>query len=186
MLIWVLRSRQLEEVSILRNFSLDPHPHVIDFVDSWEHKDRLYIRTELAKCGDLSRFLLSLGDLSGLGEARIWKTLVELSSGLQHVHSHNVLHLDIKPSNILIKRDGSLKIADFGVSSISSPEGRAADLSPALPSTGEDGGFVWTGQQSEGLVRSPMLDREVEGDREYLSPEALSDGQVGRAADVFS
>jgi mitosis inhibitor protein kinase SWE1 len=178
--------RQLEEVSILRNLSVEPHPHVIDFIDSWEHNDRLFIRTELAECGDLSRFLLSLGDYAGMGEAQVWKTLVELSSGLRHIHGQNVLHLDIKPSNILITYAGSLKIADFGVSTILGPEGYAADLSPALPSTGQDGGFVWTDRQAVGLVRSPILDREVEGDREYLSPEALGDGQVGREADVFS
>lgn len=159
---------------------------MISFIDSWEHNDRLYIRTDLAECGDLSRFLTSLGDYSGLDEARVWKTLSELSSGLQHIHSHNVLHLDIKPSNILITRIGSLKIADFGLSTISSPEGHAADLSPALPSAGKDGGFVWH-EASFGVAGpSPILDREVEGDREYLSPEALGDGQVGREADLFS
>lgn len=156
-------------------------------MDSWEHNDRLYIRTELAECGDLSRFLLSPGDYAGLGEARVWKTLIELSSGLRHVHNHNVLHLDLKPSNILITRTGSLKIADFGMSTISCPEGHAADLSPALPSTGNDGAFVWSdNKQVGGFVPSPIMDREVEGDREYLSPEALGDGQVGREADVFS
>ena len=178
--------RQLEEISILRNFSVDPHPHIIAFIDSWEQKDRLHIRTEIADCGDLSRFLLSVGDRAGLGEARVWKTLVELSSGLQHVHSHHVLHLDIKPSNILITRSGALKIADFGVSTISSAEGLAGDLSPALPSLGQDGEFVWTDKQAGGFVPSPIIDREVEGDREYLCPEALGDGQVGREADVYS
>ena len=117
----------------------------------------------------------------------MWKSLVELSAGLQHVHSHNFLHLDIKPSNILITRRGALKLADFGVSTISSAEGRAASLSPALPSTGMDGGFIWTDGGRAGVpVPSPILDREVEGDREYLCPEALGDGQVGRGADVFS
>lgn len=178
--------RQLEEVSILRNFSVNPHPNIIHFIDSWEQKDRLHIRTELAECGDLSRFLLSVGDRAGLGEAQVWKTLVELSSGLQHVHGLHVLHLDIKPSNILITRGGALKIADFGVSTISSAEGFAADLSPALPSVGEDGEFVWTDMQTAGFVPSPIIDREVEGDREYLCPEALGDEQVGREADVFS
>ena len=112
--------------------------------------------------------------------------LVELSSGLHHVHGHNVLHLDVKPSNILVTRTGSLKIADFGVSTVSSPEGHAADLSPALPLAGKDGGFIWTDKQVGGPVPSPILDREVEGDREYLCPEVLGDGQVGREADVFS
>jgi mitosis inhibitor protein kinase SWE1 len=168
-------------VSILRSLSLDPHPNVINFIDSWEHVRRLYIRTELVECGDLARFLEALSDSGGLGEARVWKTLVELSSALAHVHSHNLLHLDVKPSNILITSAGSLKLADFGMSTITNAEGRAADLSPALPQL-EDGEFVW---REEGTMPSPVIDREIEGDREYLCPEALGDEPVGRPADVY-
>lgn len=174
--------RQLEEVSILHSLSLDPHPNVIQFIDSWEHARRLYIRTELAECGDLARFLEALGDTGGIGESRCWKVLVVLSGAIQHVHNHDLLHLDIKPSNILITMSGSLKLADFGMSTVSSPEGQAvASLSPALPQM-EGGEFVW---RQEGTMPSPIVDREVEGDREYLCPEALGDGPVGRPADVY-
>lgn len=185
--------RQLEEVSILHSLSLDSNPHLIHFVDSWEHRNRLYLRTELAECGDLSRFLDALGDTGGLGETRCWKLLSELSLALKHVHAHNILHLDVKPSNVLITRSGSLKLADFGMSTISDLAGRAADLSPALPLLGSDGGFVWSEIDSDKpeersiiTVPSPIVDREVEGDREYLCPEALGDGAVGREADIFS
>jgi mitosis inhibitor protein kinase SWE1 len=174
--------RQLEEVSILHSLSLDPHPNVIQFIDSWEHARRLYIRTELAECGDLARFLEALGDTGGIGESRCWKILIELSGAIQHVHNHDLLHLDIKPSNILITMLGSLRLADFGMSTVSSPEGQAvASLSPALPQM-EGGEFVW---RQEGTMPSPIVDREVEGDREYLCPEALGDGPVGRPADVY-
>ncbi|RSH85623.1 hypothetical protein EHS25_003762 [Saitozyma podzolica] len=166
------RLRQLEEVSILHSLSLNPHSNVIQFIDSWEHARRLYIRTELAECGDLARFLEALGTRAALANPAI-----------QHVHNHDLLHLDIKPSNILITMSGSLKLADFGMSTVSSPEGQAvASLSPALPQM-EGGEFVW---RQEGTMPSPIVDREVEGDREYLCPEALGDGPVGRPADVYS
>lgn len=136
-------------------------------------------------CGDLSRFLAALGDNNGLGEARVWKTLDELAAGISHIHGHNYLHLDLKPSNVLITSAGSLKIADFGMSTLSSAEGSMVPLSPALPDIEADGGFVWATKTGELGIESPILDREIEGDREYLCPEALAGGSVGRPADVY-
>lgn len=180
------RLRQVEEVSILRDLSLHPHKHVLSYIDSWETPSpagKLYIRTELAECGDLSRFLFALGDTGGLGEARVWKTLFELSSALEHIHARGYLHLDIKPSNVLITRDGGLKMGDFGMSTLILGEGT---MSPALPDVGQDGRFEWLAPEDEGrITKSPIIDREVEGDREYLCPEAL-EGNVGIEADVFS
>ncbi|KAK8854579.1 hypothetical protein IAR55_003318 [Kwoniella newhampshirensis] len=200
------RLRQLEEVSILRQLSFDPHPNIIKYFDSWESHSRLYIRTAMAECGDLSRFLSLLGDTGGLGEARVWKTLVELADGIEHIHKHSFLHLDIKPSNILINQQGGLVIADLGMAVIcgEGPEGKVmSGLSPALPERDERGGFMWETTQNiavhtgsaggasndagvVSVIPSPIIDREVEGDREYLCPEALGDEEVGKGADVFS
>ncbi|ORX38288.1 hypothetical protein BD324DRAFT_588590 [Kockovaella imperatae] len=182
------RLRQLEEVSILRQLSLDPHANILTFVDSWEHSNRLFIRTELASCGDFATFLLTIADAGAMGEARLWKTLYELSLGLKHIHSNHFVHLDLKPSNILITQSGSLKIADFGMSLLVASNGEIGGVSPALPKSGNDGEFLWSDACTEGVVPvpSPILDREVEGDREYLCPEALSERTVGAAADMYS
>ncbi|KAM9938862.1 hypothetical protein OXX80_001636, partial [Metschnikowia pulcherrima] len=51
-----------------------------------------------------------------LDEFRVWKILIEIVSGLKYIHSKNYLHLDLKPANIFITFDGSLKIGDFGLS----------------------------------------------------------------------
>jgi mitosis inhibitor protein kinase SWE1 len=214
--------RQLEEASILRQLSLDPHPNIVRFIDSWEHCGRLYIRTELAPYGDLSTFLEAMtgagdGGGGGLGEIRVWKTLIELGEAINHVHANGLLHLDIKPSNVLIREDGGLMLGDFGMATVAS-EGSQLGLSPVLPEEGPDGGFIWDIEESKGdldgvndgaqkgdelvasscsevvgsckssrtvnVVMSPMIDREHEGDREYLCPEALK-GEVGKAADIF-
>ncbi|WWC63567.1 uncharacterized protein I303_106171 [Kwoniella dejecticola CBS 10117] len=213
------RLRQLEEVSILRQLSLTPHANVVTYIDSWESSSRLFIRTSLSECGDLSKFLGLLGDFGGLGEERVWKSLIELASGLKHIHENNFLHLDLKPSNILINRDGGLVIADLGMAVICSndSEGRILEgLSPALPEKDDQGGFIWqtstsvpisdsnsdsasgsvmavtpdekqqNGSSSIDLIPSPIIDREFEGDREYLCPEALSGEPIGKGADVFS
>ncbi|PWN18129.1 kinase-like protein, partial [Microstroma glucosiphilum] len=108
------RLRHLEEVDILRH--LGGHANVISLVDAWEEDSHLFIQTELCPLGTLSFFLEGYGYLVGtLDEPRLWKVLAELSSGLQHIHSHGVLHLDLKPANIFVTEIGSLKIGDFGL-----------------------------------------------------------------------
>lgn len=192
------RLRQLEEIAILRELSLDPHPNVIQYIDSWESHSRLYILTILVDCGDLSTFLSLLSDHGGIREARVWKSLVELAEGIDHIHKHHFLHLDVKPSNILINSAGGLVVADLGMAVIcgDGPDGHMlGGMSPALPERDEKGGFVWDqvetpmddGKKSLAMVPSPIMDREVEGDREYLCPEALSEAEmIGKGADVFS
>lgn len=165
------RLRQLEEVSILRQLSALQHPHVVQYSESWEQAGRLYIRTELADCGDLATYLLSLGDTGGLDEGRVWKALVELTSAVEFIHGNDILHLDFKPSNILVMRDGRLKVADFGMSMFFN-----RDVAPI---------GLADGDSRQRLAPSPMFDRDIEGDREYLAPELLRDAVPGPEADVF-
>ncbi|KAK2735007.1 Cyclin-dependent kinase catalytic subunit [Myotisia sp. PD_48] len=57
---------------------------------------------------------LDMGRL-GLGDAMVKKFMAQLVEGVRFCHTHRVLHRDLKPQNLLIDREGNLKLADFGL-----------------------------------------------------------------------
>lgn len=180
------RLRHLEEVDILR--LLGSHPNVISLADAWEEDNHLFIQTELCPLGTLSFFLEGYGYLVGhLDEPRLWKVLTELASGIQHIHSHGVLHLDLKPANVFVTSVGSLKIGDFGLASRWPPAKQAQILAGARVDTVAGG----LGEVDEDPFTSSSKDPkscnlEREGDREYLAPEVMLDGEYSEAVDIFA
>jgi eukaryotic-like serine/threonine-protein kinase len=100
----------LDEARILA--SLPEHPHVVSVHDAgmWSGSE-VYIAMELCSGGSLD----SLCKQSPLDPATACHYVAEACSGLDHIHQRNLLHLDIRPANILLGSDGKAKLVDFGL-----------------------------------------------------------------------
>ncbi|KAF8739280.1 hypothetical protein AX14_010254 [Amanita brunnescens Koide BX004] len=159
------RLRLREEVDVLKHLaqrsgSPARHLNVLAYIDSWEEDEALFIQTELCESGNLAHFLWEYGRVfPRLDEARVWKIIVDLSNGLRFIHDAGVIHLDLKPSNVFLTKDGRFKIGDFGMASF------------------------WPRKLNPMTAGSNVFERE--GDKLYLAPEVLQ-GFYGKAADMFS
>ncbi|KAI8604417.1 kinase-like domain-containing protein [Dissophora ornata] len=95
---------------------VEKSPNVLQLLEAWEQKGKIYMRMELCKLGSLKLALLSQKKYGGFDERRTWKCLADLASGMRAIHDSNIIHLDIKPENVFVTSAGSLKIGDFGLS----------------------------------------------------------------------
>jgi serine/threonine-protein kinase len=88
------------------------HPNVVSIYDAGEDGGRPYIVMECVEGENLSDVLASRGRLAP-DEARA--LALQAADGLAHAHAAGLVHRDIKPQNLLLRSDGTLKIADFGI-----------------------------------------------------------------------
>lgn len=96
--------------------SLSNGINIIHYNGSWvtPAKDQLWISMELAELGSISDLIKRLS--RPLKEPEISYVARETLKGIEFLHSHHKLHRDLKAGNILLTKDGEIRLADFGVS----------------------------------------------------------------------
>lgn len=103
-------STALREISLLKELA---HPNIVDLMDVEHSENRLYLVFEwLDK--DLKKYMDSCGP-DGMSTPLIKSYMFQLLKGMAVCHSRGIMHRDLKPQNLLINRQGELKIADFGL-----------------------------------------------------------------------
>lgn len=88
------------------------HPSIVEVYDVGEDEGQHYIVMEMIRGTTLKQLVHRRGALDKYESVAIMQ---QLASALQHAHSAHVIHRDIKPQNILVKDDGTVKITDFGI-----------------------------------------------------------------------
>ncbi|KAI3660423.1 hypothetical protein MP638_002506 [Amoeboaphelidium occidentale] len=166
------RKRKLEEVEILKELS--SNDRIVKLYQAWEQRGILYMELEYCDLGNLSQYSSALS--RSFTEDETLYLFTQLVQGLSFIHSKDVLHLDIKPSNILITSNGtddpnasmpfSIKVSDFGM---------------AVSRTSEE----FLDHLSSSFTRSIIgIDRE--GDRVYVAKEIITESKYSVKCDIFS
>lgn len=119
----------LREVSIMK--MLD-HPNIVKLIEVIDDPltDDFYMVLEYVsgKWGCEGSF-----PKGGMGESKSRRYLRDVVAGLMYLHTHNIIHGDIKPDNLLVTSDGNVKIADFSVSQVFEDENDELRRSPGTP-----------------------------------------------------
>lgn len=105
-------STTIREISLLKELKDENIVRLYDIIHSESNK--LYLVFEFLDL-DLKKYMESIPQGVGLGARMIKRFMNQLLKGIKHCHSHRVLHRDLKPQNLLIDKDGNLKLADFGL-----------------------------------------------------------------------
>lgn len=110
MLFDKFKEKLIKEAKILSEVH---HPYIVNVLEVFEENNTAYIAMEYISGNSLKYMMEKEGVLP---EAKLLKYVRQIGEALQFVHEKNVLHLDIKPSNILIDKDDNARLIDFGVS----------------------------------------------------------------------
>ena len=117
--IKVLRPEFREDDEFIKRFKIEAqsagnlsHPNIVSVYDVGNEGDTEYIVMEYVEGITLKQYLGAKGTLP---EKEAVDFAAQICSGLEHAHKKGIVHKDIKPENILITKEGILKITDFGI-----------------------------------------------------------------------
>ena len=133
------------------------HPNIVRAFDAGEVGGSHYLVMELVDGQDLGTIVRCIGPLP---VADACEAVRQAALGLDHAHSHGLVHRDVKPSNLMVSRQGEVKLLDLGLA-------RLAEQVPA---------------EVELTSRGQMM-----GTFDYMAPEQGSDSHaVDHRADVYA
>lgn len=144
--------RFLKEAEII---ALADHPNIIKLYGYGEWEKGLYIAMEYVQGISLRKYLSQ----NPLSLKKALEIVLEIAYALCHLHTHGVIHRDMKPENVLVTESGHVKVIDFGIAQLLDPEAGMEDESRAR------------------LIGTPV----------YMSPEQRNDpSSASYPSDIYS
>ena len=139
------------------------HPNIITIHEIGKTDSAHYIVTEFID-GESLRQLMQGGPVS---VGKVLDVAVQITSALATAHAAGIIHRDIKPENVMLRRDGVIKVLDFGLAKLTQNE---------------------TGVNSEALTRALVNTSAgmVMGTPSYMSPEQARGTDTDARTDIFS
>ena len=129
------------------------HPNIVKVYNHGTIEGRPYIANEYVK-GQTMKDLLDFRSAIPVAEAVSY--MLQLTSALFYAHQHNIIHRDIKPQNIYVMPDGTIKLGDFGIA------------------------------QAEGIDDGLTKPSEIVGSVHYLAPEISQGKPASIQSDIYS
>ena len=129
------------------------HPNIVKVYNHGTIEGRPYIANEYVK-GQTMKDLLDFRSAIPIAEAVSY--MLQLTSALYYAHQHNIIHRDIKPQNIYVMTDGTIKLGDFGIA------------------------------QAEGMDEGLTKTSEIVGSVHYLAPEIAQGKPASIQSDIYA
>lgn len=172
-----LHKHVVQERDVMRDVASSKH--TVCLLGTFQDATRLYVATEVVMGGELFNRLARVGGAISESDAQFYTACVTL--GLQYMQKKHYVYRDLKPENLLVARDGYVKIADFGFAKRLKPGDKTYTLcgtpeymAPELfKQSGHDRGVDWW---ALGILAYEM----VLGSPPFYSPDGDGSAQVRR------
>jgi len=162
------QARLLREARSIARLS---HPNVIAVYDAGTVADRVYVAMEFVEGVTMDRWLAA--------EPRSWRQVLDVfvaaGRGLAAAHAAGVVHRDFKPQNVMIARDGSVRVMDFGLARMT---GDVPAVAPIL--------LALTAESASEPIQTVTRAGTIVGTPAYMAPEQFRGEAADARSDQFS